>query len=140
MKAMDNLVPTLDEFLSHTRESLRYLEGFGFNEIETPAYRNNNPFQLWFKADKRNVIVTGDGYGSSASISLEHDDGFELAEIYLVPEDRRPRNLGKQNPSQLEQVSQSASWLKEYGTDFLEGDLERYFRFARPLPPYKLPG
>jgi hypothetical protein len=138
MKTMDNLVPTLDEFLSHSREALSYLKDFGFNEIEPPAHRNNNPFQLWFKADKRIVIATGDGRGSSASISLEHEDGFELAEIYFVPEDRRPKSLNKKSPTQLEQVSQSARWLKEYGTDFLEGDLGRYFRFARPLPPYKI--
>ena len=138
---MNQTVPTLDEFLSFCRDALRYLEGFGFKEVPSPAHRNNNPFQLWFKADKRNVIVTGEGWGTYASIHLEHDDGFELAEIDLVPEDKRPKRQKKRktNPTQFEQVSQSAKWLEEYGRDFLEGDLERFFRYARPLPPYKLP-
>ena len=138
---MDEPRPTLDEFLSHCRESLSYLDGYGFREVHPPNHRSSNPFQLWFKADKRNVLVVGEGWGQSASIYLEHDDGFELAEIYLVPEDRRPgrQKKRKTNPTQLEQVTQSANWLKEYGKDFLEGDLERFFRYARRLPPYKLP-
>jgi hypothetical protein len=138
---VEHFTPTLDEFLSYCRESLRYLAEFGFVEASPPLHRRGNPFQLWFKADKRSVIVTGEGYGTVASIYLEHDDGFELAEIYLVPPDKRPQRQRKRkaNPTQLEQVSQSANWLKEYGRDFLEGDLERFFRYARPLPPYKLP-
>jgi hypothetical protein len=138
---MDEHIPTLDEFLSHCRESLRYLEDFGFKEIHPPNHRSSNPFQLWFKADKRSVIVTGEGWGEFASIYLEHDDGFELAEIYLVPKDKRPKQQKKRktNLTQLEQITQAANWLKDYGKDFLEGKLERFFRYARPLPPYKLP-
>lgn len=138
---MNEDIPSLDEFLSHCRETLSYLIEYGFKEVRPPNHRSNNPFQLWFKADKRNVIVIGEGRGEAASIYLEHDDGFELAEIYLVPPDKRPQRQKKRKayPIQLEQITQSANWLKEYGKDFLEGNLERYFRYARPLPPYKLP-
>lgn len=138
---MNDHTPSWEEFLSFCRQPLGYLEDFGFQEVRPPHHRRNNPFQIWFKADKRNVIVIGERYGTFASIYLEHDDGFELAEIYLVPEDKRPKRQGKRkaNPTQLEQVAQSANWLKEYGRDFLEGDLERFFRYARPLPPYKFP-
>jgi len=138
---MNKDTPNLDEFLTHCRKTLNYLNEYGFKEVLPPSHRSNNPFQLWLKADKRNVIVTGEGRGGMASIYLEHDDGFELAEIYLVPKDQRPQQQKKRkvNPTQLEQVTQSANWLKKYGKDFLEGDLERFFKYARPLPPYKLP-
>jgi hypothetical protein len=138
---MNQPVPTLDEFLSYCRETLKYLEGYGFKEVSPPPYRNQNKFELWFKADKRTVIVTGDRWGTSASIHLEHDDGLELSEIYLVPKDKRPKrqNTKMTLPTQLEQISQSAKWLREYGVDFLEGNLTRFFKYARPLPPYKLP-
>lgn len=141
MKNIDHPAPTLDEFLSFCREKLSFLEDFGFEEVEPPPHRRNNRFQLWFKADKRSVIVTGEGWGTQASIHLEHDDGFELAEIFLVPEDKRPvrKNKRMAKRTQLEQVAQSAKWLEEYGRDFLEGNLERFFEYARPLPPYKLP-
>lgn len=86
---MKNTTPALEEFLSHCRESLKYLADFGFKETPPPSHRNDDPFQIWFKADNRNVIVVGEGWGTSASIYLEHDDGFELAEIYLVPQDKR---------------------------------------------------
>ena len=133
--------PQLEEFLSHGREALEFLRAYGFKEISPPSHRKNNPFQLWFKADKRNIIVVGDGWGTSASIYLEHDDGFELAEIHLVPQDKRPsrQKRTKISLTQLEQVSRAANRLNEYGKDFLEGNLERFFQFARPLPPYKLP-
>lgn len=136
---MDEQKPTLDEFLLHCRKTFSYLEDFGFKEIPIPRHRNNNPFQLWFKADKRNVVITGEGWGSSASVYLEHDDGFELAEIYLVPKEKRPgfQKKRKSNPTQSEQISESANRLNEYGKDFLEGNVERFFQLARPLPPYK---
>jgi hypothetical protein len=138
---MEQVSPKLEEFLSYCKESLKFLEDFGFKEIPSPLHRSNNPFQLWFKADKRNVIISGEGWGTSASIYLEHDDGFELAEIYLIPQDKRPKlQKGKGiTLTQLEQISRSANWLKDYGRDFLEGDLERFFQYARPLPSYKLP-
>ena len=138
---MNHTVPTLEEFLSHGRETLEYLDIYGFKEISPPSHRKSNPFQLWFKADKRNIIVVGDGWGTSASINLEHDDGFELAVIFLVPQYKRPQRQQKRkaNLTQLEQVTRSANQLKEYGGDFLECDLGRFFQYASPLPPYKLP-
>jgi len=138
---MHKEIPSLDEFQSHCRDVLDFLNKYGFEEVSPPSHRNNNSFQMWYKADKRNIVVVGDGWGTSASIYLEHDDGFELAVIYLVPQDKRPQRQKKRktNSTQLEQVTQSANRLKEYGMDFLDGDLERFFRYARPLPPYKLP-
>lgn len=136
---MDEQKPTLDEFLTYCRATFKFLDEFGFREIDPPQNRRNNPFQLWFKMDQRNVVITGEGWGTSASVYLEHDDGFELAEIYLVPEDKRPGSNKKRKSylTQLEQISQSANWLNEYGKDFLEGDLERFFKLARPFPPHK---
>ena len=77
-----------------------------------------------------------------ASVTLEHEDGFELAEIDLVPAERRPTRKGKRRetePTQLRQIREAAQRLAEHGTDFLAGDLSRFVAHAKPLPPYKRP-
>lgn len=133
--------PTLSDFLETCREALAYLKDFGFSEVSPPPHRYANPYAIWFKADDRFVIVAGEGWGEFASITLEHSKGLELPEIYLVPKDKRPKpgKNRKDAPAQLQQVRDAAKRLCEYGADFLRGDLERFFEYAKPLPPYKQP-
>jgi len=133
--------PTLDEFLATCREALGYLNGFGFLEVSPPPHRNRNPYQVWFMADDRIVIVEGEGWGEFASITLEHARGLELPEIFLVPKERRPkpsRNKKGKN-TQLQQVRDAAARLRECGAEFLEGNLTTFLARAKPLPPYKRP-
>ena len=133
--------PTLDEFLATCREALGYLSGFGFVEVRPPSHRSRNQYQIWFKADDRIVIVIGEGWGQSASITLEHTRGLELSEIYLVPKERTPKfsKNRKGANTQLQQVREGAARLREHGTDFLKGSLTRFLELAKPLPPYKRP-
>jgi hypothetical protein len=134
-------IPTLDEFRATCREALGYLRGFGFLEISPAPYRNRNPYQVWFMAGDRLVVVEGQGWGQCASITLEHTRGLELPEIYLVPTEHKPRPTKHKKGvnRQLQQVRDAAARLREYGTDFLEGDLTRFLKQAKPFPPYKRP-
>jgi hypothetical protein len=140
MSTREPQAPSLHEFLETCRGVLNYLGAYGFKESPIPSYRAGNEYQIWFVADERAIVVTGEGWGTSASIALEHRSGVQLSEIYLVPQgerrgDRRRRTPG-QGRTQLEQVRDAADRLRVFGVDFLRGDLKRFFELAKPLPPY----
>lgn len=101
--------------------------------------RADNSFQVWFQVDDRLVIVRGEGHGTAASVTLEHTDGLELVEIYLVPVEFRPKpwKKTKRAPDQLEQVQAAARRMQAHAVDFLGGDLTRFRALAQPLPPYR---
>ena len=132
--------PTHQEFLETTREAFAFLQRFGFTEGPPPAHRASNSFQVWFRTGERSVVVRGEGYGTSASVTLEHDEGIELASIYLVPPEHRPQPWRKRKrtagPGQLEQLRTQAERLEKHGADFLAGDLTRFRALAKPLPSY----
>lgn len=134
--------PTPQEFVETVRDAFAFLRPFGFSEVSPPSHRGREQFQVWFRADQRFVIVKGEGYGTAASVMLEHESGFELSEIDLVPPEDRPGTNGKRSKAQagqLQQVRDAARRLQEHGADFLAGDTTRFFATARPLPPYKRP-
>src|SRR4051812_33775812 len=120
--------PELADFLKVSREALGYLKDLGFIEVSPPADGYANPYQIWFKADDRFVIVSGEGWGDVASITLEHSQGLELSEIDLVPRANRPkrRDKRKKGNGQLQQVRDAAARLHKCGLDFLQGHLERF--------------
>jgi len=132
--------PSLPEFTAAVREAFSFLARFGFKEVAPPAHRAGDPFQIWFGARDRFVVVAGEGYGTMASVTLEHD-GRELSEIYLVPPNMRKTAIaGRKGPAtQLEQIREAAARLERYGADFLVGDVSRFIGKAKPLPPYKNP-
>ena len=132
--------PALQDFLETSRRVLAYVGEYGFKESPIPSHRAGNEYQLWFVADERAIIVSGEGWGTSASIVLEHRSGIQLSEIELVPVAERPgsrkrRPLGP-NRTQVEQVHDAAERLRVFAVDFLRGDLTRFFELAKPLPPY----
>ena len=132
--------PTLREFVETVRDAFAFLRPFGFSEVYPPSHRGDESFQVWFRADQRFVIVKGEGHGTTATVMLEHEDGLELPEIYMVPPEHRPQTRAERRklpPGQLEQVREAARRLEEYGADFLAGDTRRFLESARPLPPYK---
>jgi len=132
--------PTQQEFTETVRAAFAFLRQFGFEEVSPHPHRTKNPFQVWFRADQRLVIVQGEGWGTMASVMLEHENGLELAEIDLVPAEDRPGRKRKRRamqPGQLQQVREAARRLAKHGVDFLEGDVTRFLAQAKPLPPYK---
>jgi hypothetical protein len=131
--------PTPQEFTETVREAFAFLRQFGFEEVSPPPHRAA-PFQVWFRAEERFVIVQGEGWGTMASVMLEHESGLELAEIDLVPVKDRPgrkKTRSKEPSGQLQQVREAARRLEQHGTDFLAGDVRRFLARASPLPPYK---
>ena len=132
--------PSLSDFTTAARETFSFLGRFGFQEVAAPAHRAGDPFQVWFGAGDRFVVVAGEGYGTMASVTLEHD-GRELSEIFLMPVDERPLAGARRKPpaGQLEQLREAAWRLERFGADFLGGDLLRFSEKAKPLPPYKRP-
>ncbi len=132
--------PTQQEFTETVREAFAFLRQFGFQEVGPHPHRAKDPFQVWFRADQRLVIVQGEGWGTMARVMLEHENGLELAEIDLVPAEDRPgrkRIRREMQPGQLQQVREAARRLAKHGVDFLEGDVTRFLAQAKPLPPYK---
>ena len=132
--------PTLQEFTETARVAFAFLRRFGFEEVSPPPHRAKNLFQVWFRADQHFVIVQGEGWGTIANVTLEHEKGLELAEIDLVPAEYRPGRKRKRRevqPGQLEQIREAAQRLETYGTDFLAGDELRFLAQAQPVPPYK---
>lgn len=128
--------PTLPRFLQTVRTAFAFLQQFGFHEITPPPHRGKERFQVWFRANDRFVIINGEGYGTMASVMLEHD-GLELGEIDLVPAEERPQAMRKERPGQLEQIHEAARRLQTHGADFLRGEMGRFLARARPIPPYK---
>ena len=140
MEARTMGCPTLQQFIETVTEAFAFLQQFGFREVSPPPHRAGESFQVWFRADQRVIIIKGEGYGTMASVTLEHDDGLELSEIDLVPLEDRPRQKGKSRnmqSGQLQQVREAARRLEAHGADFLAGDLTRFRARARPLPLYK---
>jgi hypothetical protein len=134
--------PTEPQFIETVRDAFAFLRPFGFSEVSPPPHREKNPFQVWFKAGQRYVIIRGERWGTLASVTLEHEDGLELAEIDLVPLEHRPQRTRAGEPTdrgQLQQIREAARRLAEHGADFVSGDLGRFVAQARPLPPYKWP-
>ena len=132
-----DLPPSLEAFKNTCRDAFSFVATHDFREVS--PQRNQDAFQVWFHRGDDFIIVQGEGYGTVASAHLEHVSGVELPIIHLVPPDARPAKWerGNRQPSQLEQVCRQASWFESYGGDFLQGDLDRFFRLAKPLPPWK---
>jgi hypothetical protein len=132
--------PTLLEFIQTVRDAFAFLQQFGFSEVSPPPHRGKERFQVWFRANERFVIIKGEGYGTMASVMLEHENGLELGEIDLVPAKERPPAMRKSRtmqPGQLQEIREAARRLEKHGADFLRGDATRFLAHARPIPPYK---
>lgn len=129
--------PSVEEFRATAREAFQFAAAHGFAEV--PAQRSpEDPFQIWFRRGDEFIVVKGEGWGSAASVVLEHVSGVESPVIYLVPPESRPtRKRQGRDLGQLEQIREQASWLEIHGRDFLRGDLARFLSLASPLPPWK---
>jgi hypothetical protein len=129
--------PSAEVCRATAREAFHFAAAHGFAEV--PAQRSpEDAFQVWFRREDEFIVVKGEGWGSAASVALEHISGIELPVIYFVPPESRPaRKRQGRDLGQLEQIREQAAWLEVHGGDFLRGDLARFRSIARPLPPYK---
>ena len=128
--------PSLAEFLHAGRTAFAFLAEYGFVERRPPPHREG-AFQLWFEAGDRIVILKGEGYGATASITFETTDGRGASLAYFVPA-AAPRSR-RESVGQLHAIRSLAGEVEAHATDFLSGDLQRYNRIAREQPPWKHP-
>jgi len=128
--------PSPSDFTATVRAAFSFLGRFGFQEVVAPAHRARDPFQIWFGAGDRFVVVAGEGYGTMVSVTLEHD-GRELSETYLVPVDVRGQagREGSARPISLSRFAKLRSGLNGTEPIFLGGDFSRFIEKAKPLPP-----
>jgi hypothetical protein len=135
--------PTHEQFVEVCRRAFAFLADHGFREVVPPRHRQGNRFLVWFRARERSVTISGEGWGQFAECHLEHDSGVRTAPIYLVPVEHRatPHKRRKNEPGigQLAEIRREAERVQAHCRDFVEGDLERFFRIAKPLPSYMLP-
>jgi hypothetical protein len=136
-------VPTHAQFVEECRRAFAFLAAHDFREVFPPRHRQGNRFLVWFRAAERSITISGEGWGQFAECHLEHDSGVRTAPIYLVPVELRakPRKRRKNEPGigQLAEIRRQAETVQTHCGDFVEGDLERFFRIAKPLPSYLLP-
>ena len=128
------VVPSRAEFLQSARAAFAFLRDYGFVEVAGPNHRQD-PFQVWFQADTRSVVLRGEGYGSTASVTLETSDGREAALVYFVPQSQRQD--GKRINGQLEYVHFLAAQVGAHAADFLAGRMETFDRIAKEQPQWK---
>ena len=113
-------IPTWQEFLTHTRQELRYLaEEFLFDEVRTdPVY-----FQVEFSNRTTRVRAAGYSYGHAFALEfgpVGEDDWWSLRALLAVRAIQLPEAF--RHVSQLELVSRQAREFRRFASDVLTGD------------------
>ena len=131
------MVPDLSQFEDACEEAFAFLLDRGFRRVPAPPHRSANRFQVWYSNGKLSAVISGESYGTAASVYLETADR-RVAEIYFTPEDLRPSRTsrGVAEPSQLQQLREAALRVQRHCGDVLSGDMTRFDALAEPLPAY----
>lgn len=112
--------PTLDEFLDACdRECDFLIRDYGFTRLAEP--REYNEYSVRFRKGDLEVSIFGESWGKTASCELLRGKD-ELYLGFLVPAAERKG----MPPGQLAQVKAIADRLKQYASDFLNGDMTRF--------------
>ena len=127
--------PSQAAFLSTGREAFSFLASFGFSEVPSPVLQTGAEFELWYQADRRFVVLRGDGHGTGASVLLATADRRGTSYHRYVPV--AERSLAKFKNDQLTIVRAMAAKVAAHAQDFLCGTLTEYETLAQPLPPYQ---
>ena len=127
--------PSQTSFLATGRDAFSFLASFGFSEVPNPAPQTGAEFELWYQADRRFVILQGDGHGTGASVLLATADRRGTSYHLYVPV--AERSLANFKNDQLTIVRVVAGRVAAHAQDFLCGTLFEYETLAQPLPPYQ---
>ena len=133
MSAMS--APSHAAFLSTGRDAFSFLASFGFSEVPSPVLQTGAVFELWYQADRRFVILQGDGHGTGASVLLATADRRGTSYHRYVPV--AERSLASFTNDQLTIVRVIAGRVAAHARDFLCGTLSEYEALAQALPPYR---
>lgn len=117
-------VPTLETFLATTRAEFAFLvSDYGFEERPPEPTPYVEPFFVRFVRDDLEVAVQGLSYGRMADTTIRDRPGRKLRPMMLHPDFVPYTNPIPRRSGQLQQISQDAQWLREYGRALLAGDL-----------------
>lgn len=118
-------LPTLSEFQETCRTQLSYLVSkYGFVEDIPEEETGDNPFKVRFLRDDLLIVVEGMNYGQTATLTIFDHNGRKIWPSLLIDPDHEPRSKDSlRRGGQLEQITQEAQCLLEYGQGLLVGDL-----------------
>ena len=116
--------PTLEQFLTAARTEFAFLvSDYGFEERPPEPDPYVEPFFVRFVRDDLEVAVRGLSYGRMADTTIRDRHGRKLRPMMLHPDFVPYTNPISRRVGQLNQISQDAQWLREYGRALLAGDL-----------------
>ena len=116
--------PTLEQFLTAARTEFAFLvSDYGFEERPPEPTPYVEPFFVRFVGDDLEVAVQGLSYGRMADTTIRDRHGRKLRPMMLHPDFVPYTNPIPRRGGQLNQISQDAQWLREYGRALLAGDL-----------------
>jgi len=137
MKTSEQPSPSFEEFGVLCRTEFSFLTQFGFQEVPLPSRPFINPFQTRFSNGKVIIVVEGISYGFGADVHLEDLDGVRVPLILFVPTDQRPARKKRPPPSnQRSEIVVAASRVKQFCTDLLAGDMNRFYERAAAWKHY----
>lgn len=116
--------PSLETFLATIRAEFAFLiSDYDFEERPPEPAPYVNPFSVRFVRDDLEIVVEGLGYGQMATTTIRDRPGRKLRPMMLHPDFVPYTNPIPRCVGQLNQISQDAQWLREYGRALLAGDL-----------------
>lgn len=117
--------PTLEEFISTTREEFSFLvTEYGYTEA--PTKNDENIFLVKFEKHPVRVSIEGINYGFGVQVMLTNmaasKNEVEEVPLWVVAELKNPGGI-KPVSDQLKELAVLSEALNIYGNDILEGDL-----------------
>jgi hypothetical protein len=115
---MPETVPTAEEFRSGCGESFSFLGERGFTAERT------GEFEVLYSGPYFSVRVTGEGYGTEATVTFAVQSGAEVPLALLIPSASRSAPPA----GQLPQIAFYAHQVQAHCQDVLSGDVRRLDR------------
>jgi hypothetical protein len=114
--------PTLEEFVSTSRNEFSFLAEYGFVEVPQPAAQYQNPFEVHYQRKGWRVVVEGLSYGFCVSVMIVSPDGRRAAFGHIVPKEYWTEHRQGLGRGQLGDIRYQAMTLRQFGMGFLGGD------------------
>jgi len=116
---MPDAIPTAAEFAAACAVEFAFLEDLGF------SHERAGEFEHLYVGPPFSVRISGEGYGTVASVNLRLRSGAEIPLVLLVP---RASRSSPPPRGQLAQVAFYAQQLQTHCQTELRGDFERLDR------------
>ena len=129
MKSEEQPRPTLEEFVTLSRDAFGFLSDYGLTDSPLPRQESVNPFQVRFANGKLIVVVEGINWGYGTDIYLEDAAGVRAPLVLFVPREHREAQAQPQagESDQSVQIRTAAARIREHCIDLLRGDMTRFY-------------